>query len=98
MRPVHTRVPGRRVDLVAAAGLQLWTVGMWRLRAAADAATGAGDECWSARCSPAARPVRWRGPVISRWSRHSRRTVDEALGDRVRPRCPDWGADDGDVG
>jgi hypothetical protein len=23
---------------------------------------------------------------------------DEALGDRVRPRCPDWGADDADVG
>ena len=24
--------------------------------------------------------------------------ADEALGDRVRPRCPDWGADDADVG
>jgi hypothetical protein len=24
--------------------------------------------------------------------------ADEALGDRVRPRCPDWGADDGNVG
>src|SRR5215203_5595421 len=53
MRPVHTRVPGRRVDLVAAAGLQLWTVGKWRLWAAAEAATGAGDECCSARCTPA---------------------------------------------
>ena len=43
--------------------------------------------------------ARWRGPVIRRWSRHSRRRVPiEALGDRVRPRCPDWGADDADVG
>ena len=24
--------------------------------------------------------------------------ADEALGDGVRPRCPDWGADDADVG
>ena len=24
--------------------------------------------------------------------------ADEALGDRVRPWCPDWGADDADVG
>jgi hypothetical protein len=24
--------------------------------------------------------------------------ADEALGDRVRPRCPDWGVDDADVG
>jgi hypothetical protein len=24
--------------------------------------------------------------------------ADEAFGDRVRPRCPDWGADDAAVG
>ena len=24
--------------------------------------------------------------------------ADEAFGDRVRPRCPDWGADDAEVG
>jgi hypothetical protein len=24
--------------------------------------------------------------------------ADEAFGDRVRPRCPDWGVEDGDVG
>ena len=51
-----------------------------------------------ARCTPAA-PARWRGPVIRRWSRHSRRSVPiEAFGDRVRPRCPDRRADDPDVG
>src|SRR5215216_5251935 len=49
MRPAGTRVRDRRVDLVAAAGVPLWTVGEWRLWAAADAATGAADECCSAR-------------------------------------------------
>jgi predicted ATPase/DNA-binding SARP family transcriptional activator len=54
MPPADTRVRGRRVDLVAAAGLQHWTVGEWRPWAAADAATGAGDACCSARRTPAA--------------------------------------------
>jgi hypothetical protein len=37
--------------------------------------------------------------VIRRWSRHSRRSVpDPAFGDGVRAWCPNWGADDGDVG
>ena len=75
MRPARTRVRGRRVDLVAAVGVPPWTVGEWRLWAAADAASGAGDECCSARCTPRSTSVRWRGPVISRWSRHSRRSV-----------------------
>src|SRR3954463_6189717 len=41
---------------------------------------------------------RWRGPVIRRWSRHSRRRVPmNRSRDRIRPRCPDRGADDADV-
>jgi hypothetical protein len=36
--------------------------------------------------------------VIRRWSRHSRRSADEAFGDGVRARCPDRGAEDRDVG
>jgi hypothetical protein len=54
MRPAHTRARGRRVDLFAAAEVLLWTVGEWRLWAAADEATGGGDGCCSARCTPEA--------------------------------------------
>ena len=54
MRPARTRARDRRVDPVAVVGVQHWTVGEWRLWAAADAASGAGDACCSARCTPAA--------------------------------------------
>jgi hypothetical protein len=37
--------------------------------------------------------------VIKRWSRHfAAQRPDEALGDRVRPRCPHWRAENADVG
>ena len=45
------------------------------LRAGADRAIGAGGGCCNARRTPAAPRARWRGPVIRRWSRHSRRSV-----------------------
>src|SRR5215212_3939998 len=43
------------------------------------------------------RQVAWSGDqrVVEAFAAQS---ADEALGDRVCARCPDWGADDGDVG
>ena len=64
-----------------------------------DRAIGADGGRCSARRTRAARAARWRGPVIRRWSRHSRRSVPiEAFGDRIRSRCPHRCPDDADVG